>query len=51
MKAQNKLKIKISASTAKIRKVWKLKPVPRVKTSDKAKLRDRVRAQELRDER
>jgi hypothetical protein len=51
MKVKNKLKIKISARPGKIRKVWKRKPVARIKTSDKAKLRDQILAKEIRDDR
>jgi hypothetical protein len=49
MKAKNKLKIKIAGRPPKIRRVWKLKPVARVKTSDKAQLSDRIHARELRE--
>jgi len=49
MKAKNKLKIKIPGRPPKVRKIWKLKPIARVKTSDKAKLSDQIQAKELRE--
>ena len=50
VKNKAKLKIKIKADPSKIRRVWKLKPVQKVQTSNRRARLSRIREREARDE-
>ncbi len=50
MKAKKKFKIKIKADPSKLRRVWKVKPVQKVRPSDRRARLSRIRERESRDE-
>ncbi|MGH7740269.1 MAG: hypothetical protein ACREL1_09005 [bacterium] len=51
MKIPKKIKIKVKARPEKLRRIWKVKPMVRVKPSDRKVRLGRIREREARDDR